>query len=64
VAGSLRKLPAQAGQKSFTVRVKAVANDLDQMATNRFAGKSVDPTTYNNDSETLRTYCQKVLTSQ
>lgn len=64
VAGSLRKLPAKAGNKSFTVRVQAVANDMDTMAKDRFAGKSVDPSKYNTDSETLRGYCQKVLTSQ
>jgi hypothetical protein len=64
VAGSLRKLPAQAGNKSFTVRVTAVASDLDAMAKDRFAGKSVDPSKYNTDSETLRTYCQRVLTTQ
>lgn len=64
VAGGLRKLPATAGDKGFTPKVQAVANDLDAMAKNRFAGKSVDPSTYNTDSEKLRSYCQKVLTSQ
>lgn len=64
VAGDLRKLPAKSGDKGFTTRVKAVAGDLDAMAKNRFAGKSVDPSTYNTDSETLRSYCQKVLTSE
>lgn len=64
VAGGLRKLPATAGNQSFTVRVTAVADDLDLMAKDRFAGKTVDPSKYNNDSETLRTFCQKILTSQ
>lgn len=64
VSGSLRKLPAKAGNQSFTVRVNAVANDLDAMARDRFAGKSVDPSKYNTDSETLRSFCQKILTSE
>lgn len=63
-ATALRKLEGKARQKGFTSRVKAVAGDLETMASNRFAGKTVDPSTYNTDSESLRSYCQKVLTTQ
>ncbi|RNI19905.1 hypothetical protein EFY87_15920 [Flexivirga caeni] len=61
-ATSLRKLPAQSGDKGFASRVKVVATDLDNLAAARFAGKTVDTTTYNNDSERLRTYCQTLIT--
>lgn len=63
-AKSLRALPAQAGDKGFATRVNAVAADLDAMAKDRFAGKSVSPTTYNSDSEKLRSYCMSLITKK
>ena len=62
-ATSLRKLPAKSQNKGFESRVKAVATDLDVMAKAQFDGKSVTTSTYNKDSETLRTYCQKLITN-
>lgn len=63
-ASSLRTLPKKAGNKGFTSRVTAVAKDLETMAANSAAGKTVDPTGYNTDSEKLRSYCQKILTGE
>jgi hypothetical protein len=61
-ADGLRKLPAKSGDKGFAGRIKSVAGDLDAMAKARLDGKTVDTTTYNKDSEKLRSYCQTLIT--
>ena len=61
-ADGLRKLPAKSGDKGFSGRIKVVAGDLDAVAKARLDGKTVDTTTYNKDSEKLRSYCQTLIT--